>query len=97
MLEIADKINYNNLECLKDNQNATMHQNNIQSDTSMGHEASGSKQNGSKDEAVAALEALGYNRNNAIRAVNKVYNQELSTQLTTEDLIKYALNRMVKS
>ena len=45
-----------------------------------------------RDEAVQALTALGYPASEALRAVNAVLSEELST---TEDLLKAALKKMV--
>jgi len=47
-----------------------------------------------KDEAVAALVALGYNSSDAMRAVRKVLSSDKSADADTEDLLKLALKEM---
>ncbi len=48
---------------------------------------------GSRDEAVEALAALGYNKTDAMRAVRKV-TAEAGTSLDTEQILKLALKEM---
>ncbi|MBO4911670.1 MAG: Holliday junction branch migration protein RuvA [Butyrivibrio sp.] len=47
-----------------------------------------------KDEAVAALVALGYNQSDAVRAVRKVLSSDKAADADTEDLLKLALKEM---
>lgn len=47
-----------------------------------------------RDEAVAALVALGYNRSDAMKAVRKVLSSDKAAEADTEDLLKLALKEM---
>ena len=64
-----------------------------QGDSSLDGELSDEK-SAAKDEAVAALVALGYNQSDAIKAVRKVLGSEKAAGAETEDLLKLALKEM---
>ncbi len=64
-----------------------------QGDSSLDGELSDEK-SAAKDEAVAALVALGYNQSDAIKAVRKVLGSEKAVGAETEDLLKLALKEM---
>ena len=64
-----------------------------QGDSSLGGELSDEK-SAAKDEAVAALVALGYNQSDAIKAGRKDLGSEKAAGAATEDLLKLALKEM---
>ena len=64
-----------------------------QGDSSLGGELSDEK-SAAKDEAVAALVALGYNQSDAIKAVRKVLASDKAAGEDTEKLLKLALKEM---
>ncbi|MCR5671803.1 MAG: Holliday junction branch migration protein RuvA, partial [Butyrivibrio sp.] len=51
-------------------------------------------ENSARDEAVAALVALGYNRSDSVKALRKVINKNEAAASDTEMLLKLALKEM---